>query len=50
MDTRTLSILVCSSNETTMQQMVHALTDEGVQVQSSKYLIDYLCFSPQELT
>jgi|GEM_PF-1244881 len=48
METRTLSILICSSNQETMQQMARMLDDEGVNVQTSNRPIDHLCFSQQK--
>jgi hypothetical protein len=48
MGTRTLKILICSSDETSMRRMARQLSDEGVRVQTSYRLIDYLCFSGQE--
>ena len=48
METRTLSILICSGNQETMQQMARMLDDEGVNVQISNRPIDHLCFSQQK--
>ncbi len=48
MDIRPLSVLICGSNETALQQMACSLTDEGVKVQTSKHLIDYIYSFSQE--
>ena len=48
MDTRTLKILICSSDEKSMQRMANLLFEEGIEVQPSNRLVDHLCFSRQE--
>jgi response regulator RpfG family c-di-GMP phosphodiesterase len=47
METRTLNILICSSNEITMRQMARQLNDKGVKVRTTNRLVDRLCFSEQ---
>ena len=48
MDTRPLRILICSSDETSMQRMASNFSEEGVKVQTSNRLVDHLCFSRQD--
>jgi DNA-binding response OmpR family regulator len=45
---RTLNIMICSNDELTEQQMAQRLTDEGVKVQTSNYLISGLYAAQQE--
>lgn len=48
MDRTSLSILICSSNDTTMRQMCRTLTGDGVQIQTSERLTDQHQISGQE--
>ena len=48
MNTATLNILICSSDDSTMRRMARLLNDKGVRAKTTNRLIDRLCFTQQQ--
>lgn len=48
METKSLSVLICGSDEAALQQLAQQLARPGLELEITTRLIDHLCFSQRE--